>query len=484
MKHKISSIVRTKGMLPLLLIQIFYSFGFFILFTNLTLYCANALHVSDHTAYHISSTFLALVYALAVFGGYLSNRFLGYTYAFPFAATLCTIGFALLLIKNFGCFYYGLATIAIADGIAIPTIYVLLGSLFGKNTPNRTHSFILAYVGMNIGSILGATLSGPIAEHLGYHFIFLISLCFTIFTLFIFCLNQPTLKTPEQNLNQTNTDHKSFVSKIFGTLITLLFIPFIALIIAYPNWSSTILISIGLFAFLIIFYIGRKNPKAKNSMRLFSFLCLLYIIFWTVYFIIPTVLPLFIHRNVDRVILGMNIPAASFYAVNPITIILLGPFTGFFWIYLANKNILSSIPGKFALGLSIIGIGYLVLSLGILNHNDLGMVSWIWAALAYFVLTLGELCIGPIGYAMVGDIVPHEYEGLMMGIWQLMAGFASVLTGALSQFIDHTDDKIINPLLTAPNYLKLFLSCGIAVTLIAASVGIVLKFKQGYQVHD
>lgn len=459
------------------LIQTWYSIGFFILFATLTLYCIHGLQIPDYTAYLISTSFLALVYALAVFGGYLANRWLGYYLAAFTGIALSTLGFFCLLITNLHSLYYGLAMIAVSEGMTIPTLYVLLGMLYKDGSGNRSKGFTIAYVGMNIGCFIGSAISGPIAEHFGYYSIFSVGLFSSILTLCIFLLYYFSTRKSDKSGIKCEED-KSISSILIGLFITLCSIPVVGTIISHPQWGHSILLGIGILAFGIIISLAKsENSLIRKKMKLFLFLCILYICFWALYFIIPTILPLFIERNVNRNVFGLIIPASSFYALNPLLIILLGPVMGAFWAFFSKKNLLTSFTEKFALGLILMGMGYLVLSVGILTHNDLGFVSWIWIALSYLIQTLGELCIGPIGYAMVGEVAPREHEGLMMGIWQLMAGIAGAITSFLSSFLSKMNGMSLTPLATNSNYSHFFLLCGGTVAIIGIITAILTRLN-------
>ena len=119
-----------------------------------------------------------------------------------------------------------------------------------------------------------------------------------------------------------------------------------------------------------------------------------------------------------------------------------------------------STPGKFSVGLVLMGGGYLILALGIYFHQPIGFIAMFWIVASYFLQTTGELFVGPIGYSMVGNFVPREHIGTMMGVWQLFTGVAGVFTDYLSKLINTGSDKVTNPLVTNPSYSHTFSLCG------------------------
>lgn len=122
-----------------------------------------------------------------------------------------------------------------------------------------------------------------------------------------------------------------------------------------------------------------------------------------------------------------------------------------------GKSISTSV--KFANGVILMGLGYIVLMVGIHFHNALGFTLLIWVVLGYFFQTAGELFVGPVGLAMVGSLVPAHYEGIMMGIWQLAIGVA----GSISEFLAEmtaTPKDVVNPIVTNHIYSNAFMWIG------------------------
>jgi len=314
---------------------------------------------------------------------------------------------------------------------------------------------------MNVGSFLASIFSGPISDKYGYWAAFFVGLVFAVLTLINYLLYQYKFKPVI--IDKLTREHAASISarsKWFGFLITLLFIPLISALMDHPAWNNTILIALGILGTVIVLMVAIKQPpNVRNKLLVFLILSIIAMAFWALYLLAPTVLPLFTERNIDRNLFSFVIPTASYSSLNPFFIITLGPILSIIWLRLSKKNITMSTPAKFAVGLILMGAGYLLLALGIRFHNPLGLIAMIWLVGSYFLQTVGELFVGPIGYSMVGTLVPKEQEGLMMGIWQLFTGVAGVFTDYLST-LTGGDNSVTNPLLTNPDYSHTFLLCG------------------------
>jgi POT family proton-dependent oligopeptide transporter len=450
------------GIFSMLFIQMFSLVSFAMLFSLLTLYAVHVLHLSDQKAYDISATFNAQTFAMAVLGGYIGNRFLGYRIAFIFSGILAIIGLALLS-TNLSAFYYGLAIYTMAQGIMVPAMFVLLGMLYEDDHPDRDSGFIISYIGMNIGSFIATMVAGPISERYGYWLAFLIGLIFAVLALVNYLIFQYQFKPKKITaLTRAHADKIHFKDKCLGILIVLVTIPALAYLIQMPQWNNFVLGFLGAFCLLLMMAIvlRQKDPLAKKRMTIFIFLNVASLMFWALYLLMPTVMPLFTERNVNREILQHMVPTATFFASNPLLIMFLGPLFSMIWLRLSKQGKTFSAASKFSLGFVLMAVGYLALALGVARHNALGLMAWQWLILSYFLQTSGELFVAPIGLAMVGTLAPREFEGLMMGIWQLSTGVAGVLTNALSKLVNFDDKTALLPKLTMPAYQHLFILCG------------------------
>jgi len=112
---------------------------------------------------------------------------------------------------------------------------------------------------------------------------------------------------------------------------------------------------------------------------------------------------------------GWELPASWLQNVNPILIIIFAPVFGWLWTWLAARNVSPSAPLKFVLGLFGLAAGFFVISWGAANASETGRVSMSWLAVTYFLHTVGELCLSPVGLSSMTKLAPRGRVGQMMG---------------------------------------------------------------------
>ena len=124
-----------------------------------------------------------------------------------------------------------------------------------------------------------------------------------------------------------------------------------------------------------------------------------------------------------------EIPPSWFNSVNGLFILLLAPFMSQFWLFLDRNRMEPSSPKKQSLGLLFLGLGYLVIAFGV--KDAAGGVSMLWLLILYFLHTVGELCLSPIGLSLVNRLAPARFASILMGVWFLSNAGGSKLAGTL-----------------------------------------------------
>jgi POT family proton-dependent oligopeptide transporter len=140
--------------------------------------------------------------------------------------------------------------------------------------------------------------------------------------------------------------------------------------------------------------------------------------------------------NVGMGIAGrvQEIPASMLQSVNPIYILIFGLVFTALWAGLARIDREPSTPVKFALGLLQLGLGFAAFWYGAVRSDARGMVGLEWLFLGYLLHTTGELCLSPVGLAMVTRLSPRRYVATVMGVWFLATAFSQFLAAIIAQF--------------------------------------------------
>jgi POT family proton-dependent oligopeptide transporter len=124
-----------------------------------------------------------------------------------------------------------------------------------------------------------------------------------------------------------------------------------------------------------------------------------------------------------------EIPPSWFNSINGLFILLLAPFMSQFWLYLNKNKIEPSSPKKQSMGLLFLALGYLVIAFGV--KGAAGGVSMLWLVILYFLHTVGELCLSPIGLSLVNKLAPARFASILMGVWFLSNAVANKFAGIL-----------------------------------------------------
>jgi POT family proton-dependent oligopeptide transporter len=130
------------------------------------------------------------------------------------------------------------------------------------------------------------------------------------------------------------------------------------------------------------------------------------------------------------------LPASLFQAINPLLIVALAPTFSNMWSKLDSGKFKSSTPTKMAIGMVLLGVGFMVLYVGQKLALSSGtQASAAWLAGVYFIHTLGELCLSPIGLSMVTKLAPPRVTSLAMGLWLFSSAVANYLAGILESLL-------------------------------------------------
>lgn len=462
------------GVLVMFFVQLFSVIGFAYLYSLLALYAINHLGLKDHQAYTLTGAFNALPYASCIFGGYLAGRYLGYRFSIGLGLLVGAISLFILIIPTKIALYWGLSFFVAAEGLIIPSLFVVLGRLYERGDPRRLSGFILIYIGINVGAFLAEASAGVISNTLGFRYAFFLGALFMLVALYIFLLNQ-RLYSSKGFVPQYDNLHPEAIkrSRLMGICWLIISLPILALLFHFTLLTHILLILFGIVAMVYVFHSARREGRAyRKRMYAFGALVILTFVILIFYMLIPSVLMIFIERNVNHAIWGVTLHTTSFAALNPFFIVIAGAFASVFWIPKYHKQFSETIPAKIAVGGFAMSLGYFALVAGTQLTGYDGFVSPWWVILSYFLQTIAELCTVPVMFAMVGELVPVRLEGLMMGIWLFMTGVAASIAVFFADFIS-IPEHITAPYITDAMYGQAFLIYG-GITMLVAIIAALL----------
>ncbi len=450
-----------QGTFVLFFIQIFSTLSFSVLYSTLVLYMNGKLGFSLKHANTIMGVFVAVNFALHLLGGFLGGRFFSNRTLFCLGMIAQIIGCILLGEVKETFFNYGLALFLTGCGLNITCINCMLTQRFEPKDNRRETAFLWNYAGMNIGFFVGFSLSGYFQLSQDYQRLFIFSSLGNMTALFICLYFWQSLDDKSTSYSQSSlSSQRKSLSIGLGFIILLPLV--LNKILYFAESVNQLILLTGLLMVATICWLAmrQKSRDAREKMFAFAVLMVISTVFWTLYQIGPMGLTNFIAHNVDRHFYSIIIPPQWFQNINTCCIVLGGPLLALAMNKLRARGLKINIPIQFVCALTLIGLAFIILPVGISKANSMGMVSADWIILSFILQSAGELLISPIGYAMIGALAPNSLQGIMMGMWLLATGVGAILSSYSSNLMIAGQDSI-SPLLTNSGYSQVFLNLGL-----------------------
>ena len=450
-----------RGIATLFLTEMWERFSYYgaraILILFMTAGAANGgLGLSDKTASSIYGLYLAGGYFSGIFGGWISDRLVGQQRAVIAGGVFIMTGNALMASGSELLFFVGLLVAMLGVGLLKPNISAIVAQLYPEGGSRRDAGFSIFYMGINTGSFLGSELVPLAAKAWGWHTGFalpsigmllgLIQFLMTRYYLGVCGLERPAAARRGSWLP---------VIVLAGAIAVVTGLALNGSLQIDANAIGTaatwlmVTLAIAYFAYLILFA-GLEGDERRRVYVMVA-LFVASATFWAGYEQMGASFNLFADRYTDRNIFGFDVPAGILQGVNPFLIIVFAPVLAALWLSLGRRNRDFSAPMKFSLGLLFMGAGFLVMYVAALHVISGVKVLPTWLVLTYFLHTLGELCLSPVGLSSMTKLAPPRFVGQVMGLWFLSMALGGNLAGQLSGEYDSSN------LLSLPGlFLKIF----------------------------
>ncbi|WP_038491674.1 peptide MFS transporter [Janthinobacterium agaricidamnosum] len=420
-------------------------FAFYGIRWALVLYIVAQFHGGDASGQAVANltygSYLALVYAGALFGGYVADRVIGYQRSILIGAVFMAAGLFMISIPHPDIFKLGLATIIVGNGMFKPNISTMVGKLYKLADTRRDSGFTIFYMGINIGGFLAPIATQLLAEAVfgtesmpSYKMVFISAGFGMLVSLVWFAIGRRSLKGIGAAAPQAQ-GYSRVIYVAVGALFVIPVMYFLLAVGAERLQAVLTVLFIGLALMLMIE--GIKNGKVARDKVIAMLLIFAFNILFWMFFEQAGSSFTFLAENIVNRDLGFTIfPTAYFQSVNSIAIIAFAPVVAAVWIMLGRRNLNPSIPRKFGLGLigNAVAFGLLIFALSDLldAHNKIPF----WTLfLVYVIQSIGELCLSPIGLSMVTKLAPTRLVGLGMGGWFLSTGIGNNLSGIFASHV-------------------------------------------------
>ena len=420
-------------------------FAFYGMRWALALYIVAQFYGGDSAgeapASRLYGAYLALVYAAALFGGYVADRVIGYQRSILLGAVIMAAGLFLIMLPNEALFKLGLATVIAGNGLFKPNISTMVGKLYATGDERRDSGFTLFYMGINLGAMIAPWLTGLLAERImggspampAYKVVFLVSGIGMLISLVWFWFGRAQL----QGIGRPHEGAEGAGRVVLTAICAIVAIPVIYFLLSIGagalQWILTALF-VGLCA--LILKEGFKDGAIRRDMAVAMLIIFVFnVLFWCFFEQAGSSFNFLAQNIVNRDFGGWVFPVGWFQSVNSLAIITLAPVLAWLWVKMGSKN--PSIPRKFGLGLIFNGLAFLLLMIALSSLVDpetLKIPFWT-LFMVYVIQSVGELCLSPIGLSMVTKLAPVRLVGFGMGGWFLSTGIGNNLSGIFASHV-------------------------------------------------
>jgi POT family proton-dependent oligopeptide transporter len=335
--------------------------------------------------------------------------------------------------------YLSLSLIIAGVGFLKANISTIVGSLYGFGDARRDSGFTIFYMGINLGAFLSSVLCGYLGIAYGWKYGFGLAGIGMLFGLAIFLGFQHWLEG-----RADPPDPALLKKKVFGPLdiekmcyLTGLVIIAVSMLIvmnAHVVHEGYVgILGLIIFAVLLWYsFVTCSKGEERDRMLAAIYFILAQIPFWALFEQAGSSLNLFTDRLVDRTIFGWSVPTPVFQSLNAMYIVIFAPLMAWLWVALARRRLNPPAPVKFAMGVFMAGLGFLALVLGIKLSGPAGMTAVGFIFLIYWIHTIGELMVSPVGLSAVTKLAPAKAVGMTMGAWFLYSGLSNYLAGVIA----------------------------------------------------
>jgi POT family proton-dependent oligopeptide transporter len=435
---------------------------------------------SDADANTLLGWYAGLVYLTPILGGLIADQLIGTHRSMVVGGVLIMLGHLALglsglvpdsaSIAAMAPFVGGLALIVIGTGHFKPCVSVMVGQLYPAGHPRRDGAFSIFYMGINVGALIGGLICGLLGEQVGWHWGFGAAAVGMALGLIIYVAFRPRYLRGIGEIGAgTRLDGaRDSVDKAGSTalapdpvrrranLVSWMLLAAGLLAASACAWlfasgALTSLLSlvsvwvIGGVAVavlgLAVWFIAVQRREDRGPVTSIFIFMAFNVFFWLAFEQAASSMTLYTDRYTDTQIGSWLMPTSWFQSVNPAFIILFAPLFAAAWTALGQRGRNPSQPVKIGMGLILLGLGFGVLVLGartivVQGQGDEQVVlqkAAVWYLLAaYFLHTMGELCLSPTGLSYVTKAAPVRFVSLLMGVWFISSFVANLTAGLLA----------------------------------------------------
>ncbi|PZG17448.1 peptide MFS transporter [Nonomuraea aridisoli] len=395
------------------------------------------LGLSDVTAQAVVGVYGALIYLVALPGGWIADRILGARRSVFWGGFVIMLGHISMAIPVTTPFFVwlGLALIITGTGLLKPNISVMVGRLYPEEDDGRRDAgFSLFYLGINLGAFFAPLVVGWLAAGDRWHLGFGAAAVGMALGLAQYVWGRQHLRgVGERPGMRLTPDERRRFGRLagLGTALT---------VVALAAWAATGTLTIDRFTVAVtivilivpVVYFGYimlgshgLTDDERIRMKAYMWLFVAAAVFWMIYDLAPSKLLFFARDHTELSMLGIPIQPATTQAFNPLFIMIFVPVFAALWVKLGTRV---STPQKFAFALVMVGLSFVVMAVAAALAGT-GRVSVWWLVLVYLVQVFGELSLSPVGLSVTAKLAPEAFKGQMLGLWFIAVSVGDAVGG-------------------------------------------------------
>jgi proton-dependent oligopeptide transporter, POT family len=410
--------------------ELWERYGFYVVQTLLALYLSLHFNWPDKQVYALVGSFTALAFLSPLVGGWIADHLVGQKRAILLGALVLFasyLGLSLTASDHYLSLF--LAGITVGTGLLKPNISSLLGNEYPEGSPHRENGFMIFYMGLTTGIILGTTLPSYLNAHFGWPISFMSAAIGMVLATAIFSFG-----IKHYRLNDYNPYHFDLKKTLFAVVLLSLLWLASTYILHYPALAESVFGVVALFSAAYFVYCVKKESATQASQTMvLGLLCLISVLFWIFYFQMFLSLTLFIVRAVQPTLFGIDFPPPFYVGIESIGMIALG------LVLIHRKAPLNkiaqgiSIGNKFLSAMVLILMSYgLIVAVCFIGQPE-ALLSPLSILPAYLLISLAEMLLSPVGLSAVTLLASRKRVGTFMGVFLASIGLGAFLSGELAE---------------------------------------------------
>ncbi len=423
------------------------------------------LFMTDHLLYEkarassIYGSYTGLAFLTPIIGGYIADKFWGGRKSIFIGGSMMAVGQFVLAVcasldttpgLHLFLLWTGLFFLFTGNGFFKPNISAMVGQLYAeKESTQKDAAYTIFYMGINAGAFLAPLVCGYLGETIHFKWGFLAAGIGMIISLAVFYGTKnrylvapggepiglvPQKKNIQKKASGANgAGPQSFVQRwqLLVFVFALLALAMLMITALDVDPLGALIYSMTLVVPFTILTDRSLSRIEKKRLGVIVIILLFVVFFWMCFEQAGVSLTFFANEQTNRNVGTWEIPASYFQSLGPVFVVLLAPLFAWLWRRLAQKKIEPPAPRKQAYGLLFLALGFLVIAFG--TPVSAGVkVSLFWLVGLYFLHSVGELLVSPIGLSLVNKLTPHRFAALMMGLWFLATATGNKLAGTMS----------------------------------------------------